>query len=234
MWNQIKKEWCISIRSNGILILFIALIQAIFPFMLGNDIYKLITNQEILKVTLLNTILYFPLMSMPLVAMLVAEAVMSEERKERILQVLFANGVEKKVIWKSKIIFACVISYVFNVICVLLAMFYLKITYGVWLSMDWYHGIRIFLMFPLLAFAIIDIMVTLIWTRKEAKLYIGFLPSLSYIGLIYLSSVKNDLFTQLFNNEMLFWVIIGVSLVFVISECIVSKLTKEYLINVNC
>lgn len=233
MWNQIKKEWLISIRTNGIMVLFIVLIQAILPFLMGKELYELVTDQELLKQMLSNTMLYFPLMSMPLTAMLLAEAVMSEERKERILQVLFANGVEINIIWKSKIIFAFAISYVVNAICILLALIYLRITYGVWVTMDWYHGGIVFGIFPILALAVIDIMVTLLWISKTARLYVGFLPSISYIGLMYLSTVKSDLFSRFLTVEMAIGVIISVLLIVVVTECIINKLSKEYLINVN-
>lgn len=232
MANLIKKEIIVSLRAVGGMLLLLLLMQFVVIFYMNKGVYETITDQAILNSVFVSTIMLSSLMLIPLIAVLSINAVMAEEKKERILQVLFANGVSVKQIWRSRIFATSVISYVVNFLGLIISFIYIRVAYHMWIGIGLKDFFDMFLLLPSVAIAVVNIMCLLMWSSKTAQLFVGFIPSISYIGFMYLGTVQFDFFGKL-NNPIVECIILGI-VVLVIAGCevIAKKISKEYLISV--
>lgn len=231
--NLIKKEVTVSLRAMGGMLLLVLLAQFIVTFYLNKDVFEAITDQEILNSVFVSSIMLYPLMLIPLIAVVLINAVMAEEKKERILQVLFANGVSAKQIWRSRVFAASVISYVVNCLGIIISFVYVRVAFHMWIDIGIKDFFDMFLLLPLVAIAVVNIMCLLMWSSKTAQLFVGFMPCISYIGFMYLGTVQFDFFGKL-NSAVAECVVLGV-VVFVVIGCemIARKISKEYLVNIQ-
>lgn len=233
MKNLIKKEVVVSLRAMGGMLFLLLLVQFVLTFYMNKDVYEAITDETILNAVLVSSIMYFPLMLIPMSAVVLISAVIAEEKKERILQVLFANGVSSKQIWRSKILVTSGISYILNCIAVLSSFIYAKIVYGIWVDIDFKEFFDMFLLLPLLAIAVVNIICLLMWSNKTAQSFVGFIPCISYIVCIYLSTLQVELLDKLNSGTLECIILVIMALIIGGCEVIATKLSKEYLINIH-
>lgn len=233
MNNLIKKELIISLRTMGIMALFILAVQFITTFYINKDVYEAIADKVILNDVLVSTIMFFPIMLIPLIGVVLISAVATEEKKEKIVQILFANGVSAQQMWRSRIIAATSISYIGNFVGIIISLIYVRIAYNMWLNFDIKEVFNLFLLIPLVAIAVVNIICLLMWISKTAQSFVAFIPAISYIGFTYLISVHPKIVGKL-NDFALACIILAIVL-FVIIGCdmIAKKINKEYLVNIH-
>lgn len=232
MINMIKKEMMVSLRTMGMLVMLVPVIQLCATFLLGRDTLLTMKDTLVLNDVLVNTIMYFPAMQMPMVAMLLFQAVISEERKQRIIQVLFANGVSAQKIWRSKILTVISISYIVNVVGIWLGMFYVRIEYGIWLKFSIINLLYLYVLIPLISMIFVHIICLISWISKRADSFVGFLPGISYVGCMYMNMFRVKLSFEISNLAWGCIIILISFIVFIGCEWIAKSISKEHLVNI--
>lgn len=231
MINMMKKEIMVSLRTIGMILLLVPIVQLGATFYMSRETLLTIKDTAVLNGVLVNTILYFPAMQIPMVAMLMFQAVISEERKQRIIQVLFANGVSAERIWRSKILAVISVSYLFNVAGIWLGMIYVRLQYRIWLKFSVIELVYVYVMIPLIAMMFANMICLLSWVSKKADAFVGFLPGISYVGCMYMNMFQIKLHIEV-SNWMWGCIILLLSfVVFAGCEWIAKNISREHLVN---
>ena len=134
MKNLIKKELLVSLRTTKVLLLFICIVHIMATLYINKDIYSAIDNRSFLNSAFVYAIMLFPIMLIPLFSTILINAVMTEEKNEKIVQVLFANGVRILQMWWSRVIVVTSISYLGNLLATIIAFIYIRVVYNMWLD----------------------------------------------------------------------------------------------------
>ena len=233
MRNLIKKDIIVGLRTMGALIVLILGAQFILILGMNKEVCETITDEETLNTVLVSLIMYFPLMLMPMIGVFVSEAIVTEEKKERILQVLFANGVSITSIWRSRVIVVCSVAYIVSLLGIAISLIYIRIAYGLWLRFGLWEFWNTFILIPLITLAVINIICLISYVYKAAQSIVGMIPAIAYLIFMYLSSVQVKLFSS-FNNLLVGGIILLIVACTIIScDYLVRKISREYLINVQ-
>lgn len=229
MKNLMWKEFKIGIQTVGILIILIPIIECIPTLFLSREYFATIKDFEVLRVVATNTIMYFPAMQIPMIGTLMFQSVINEERKQKIISVLLANGIKPKELWRSKILAGICTSYVMSLFGVIIGVLYCRLVYHVWIQVNYKSMMYLLIIFPAISLAFLDLISLVIWTSKKGQFFAGFIPAISYIGCMYLNLFQADIHVKISETFFFCMILLLAGLIFLICDVIAKNMSKEYL-----
>ncbi len=233
MLNLMKKELKVGFSTVGIIVVLIPLCECVATLFMSKSSLDLVQDVQLLKGIITNMMMYFPAMQIPMIETLLMQSVLGEERRNRIISVLLANGVAPQKIWRSKVLMAMGTAYILNLFSIIIGILYVKVVYGIWINMNLQVSTYLFLLVPMISFAFGSIICLLIWISRRGQFFIGFIPALSYFACMYMSLLHININARM--NEVLFSLgIIFLSVtVIMVCDLVAGSVKKEYLVSME-
>lgn len=233
MINLMLKEFKVGMRTMGLIIIMFPVLQCIVTLYMAQDALNSINDIHILREIVTNTLMYFPAMQIPMIATLLIQSVITEERKQKIIQVLFANGISPQKLWRSKMLTGMSVSYVLSTVGILIGIIYVRIFYKIWIDTSPKTILYLMVVIPIVSMVFANIICLGIWLSKRGQFFIGFVPSLSYIVCMYMSLLQVK-FNIDIDERILAFIIVLISFIGIyVCDIIARKVNKEYLVNIE-
>ncbi|MDE6314139.1 MAG: hypothetical protein K2M46_11095 [Lachnospiraceae bacterium] len=228
-----KKEFKVGMRVIGLIIIMFPVLQGILTLYMAQESLNSINDTQVLREVVTNTLLYFPAMQIPMIATLLIQSVITEERKQKIVQVLFANGISPKKLWRSKILTGMSVSYILSFFGILIGIIYVRFVYHIWIDVNLNTMMYLMVVIPIVSMVFVNVICLLMWLSKKGQFFIGFIPSLSYIVCMYLSILQVQFHVNI-DDRIFACIIILVSIIgMYMCDIIAQKVSKEYLVNIE-
>lgn len=233
MVNLMMKEFKVGMRTMGMIIVMFPVLQCIVTLYMAQESLNSINDIQLLRGIVTNTLMYFPAMQIPMIATLLIQSVITEERKQKIIQVLFANGISPQKLWRSKIFTGMSVSYVLSSVGTLIGIVYVRIVYNIWIDVSPKTILYLTVVVPMVSMVFVNIICLLMWLSKRGQFFIGFIPSLSYIVCMYMSILQVK-FNINIDDRIFACIIILISMIGIyVCDIIARKVSKEYLVNIE-
>lgn len=233
MYNLMWKDCKVSMKVIGVLFVLVGAVGFLPSLLLSHEYLSTVQETSVIRSYMMNIIIFFPAMQIPMLGTLIIQSTINEERKQHILPVLLANGVLPEKIWLSKLFVSMIASYMFCLVSVIGGILYTKTVYNIWITINLYFGINVLFLVPVAAFGFLCIIGIIMWTSKKGQFIAGFIPMVSYLVCMYL-----NLYLAKMKIEMnwILLLLIGTSLaggVFIVCFYIAKKINKEYIVNID-
>ncbi len=229
VWKDCK----VGLRSVGILIVFITLVGYLPILWIVGEQIKAIDNDPIMLALYLKTsILFLPAMQIPMIGTLVFQTTLNEDRKNKALQVLVADGTQPNRIWSAKLMASLIIAYGLSCISLLIALVFSRILFRLWIPFDFESLLMVILIVPIISFSFLSIIGTIMWSSRQGQALAGLLPVFSYIGCMYFNMYLADK-NMLIHLGLLILLFVISALIFFINIILVKHLNNEYIINIQ-
>lgn len=232
MKNLISKELKVGFRLSGFMVMFSAVLGGFAPIFFSYETVREIKDSLIIQESIKMCALFLPAMLIPMVGTVFLETTLNEERKNRILHVLMASGLEPQNIWEAKIIAASLVAYICIFIPFCAVWLYGLLLFQIKIYFDTRFIIMYFVFIPAIAIAFLNLIGIIMWGSRRGQFLAGFMPLLSYISCLYLS-----LYLLENKTSINFWILGATTvLAFAVSficRFIVKRISKEYIVNIE-
>lgn len=212
-------------RSMKLITLLVIVSINIFQFITIDNIVNDKNIDYILKIELISSsIIYIPLLVMIFLGHTLIDKFIKEEKTSKTIWVLLSSGMDKTIIWSSKVLVASVYSFIICVITLIINIIFIKSYYGFWVNFSFNILILVLITMPILSIGIICIMSCLYWYFSKVELLSIIFPIFSLIGIWNISSLLIS--KQPTNNLLIITFLIGVILI-TFSFFIIKNISKE-------
>lgn len=228
--NLVKKELLLARRYSWWLLPCILVIQVVFPLFLLKDVLGATPDADVQNQVFCGLILLYPIMSIPMVGALVFEQSLREERKQGIIQILLANGVSVKALWRSKIAVALGIGEVVNLAAAGCSVVAARGMTGEWLRFGGSDLFWFFVGAPFLAFAFSEVLCLPFWLFRQGQLFTGMMPQALFFVCIFLTIFQVNP-VRMITLPVGLGLALGGTVVWILAEVAAGRISAEYLSN---
>lgn len=232
MRNMLKKEFLLMFRTSKWIILAWGVFQVLIPVVLVRETANLIQDQATLNRLFVQMLVFYPMMTIPVVCVLVFTGGVNEERRQGILMILLANGVKQEQIWRGKLIASLIVSEGISLLVEGVTLFLLRMINGFWLSFSLKEAIFLLFLVPFVAMVISGVLCLVLWGFQHGQLFATMIPYLLFFGCCFTSVFKVNLIEKVSLLLGLGIFSAGV-IVVIISERLVALFSNEHIVNLG-
>ncbi|MCL2051810.1 MAG: hypothetical protein FWG91_08800 [Lachnospiraceae bacterium] len=227
----IKNEFRLCFRTIGI-VLFLALFGGIPMLLLSMAEVNSINDTSVINNLLRSSLIFLPAMLIPLIGTAVFQTSLNEERKNRILNILLADGVKPNTIWVSKMAASITIAYGISLCSLIISILFIRVSHGILINLDLESILMLLFVVPVISITFFSIIGTIMWYSKQGMFFAGLLPLVSYMGILYLNVylIENN---KSINAAMILLLALLSLAVFLVCMIIAKKVKKEHIVNMS-
>ena len=232
MKNMLKKEFLLMFRTSKWIILAWCVFQVLIPVVFVRETANLIQDQATLNRLFVQMLVFYPMMTIPVVCVLVFTGGVNEERRQGILMVLLANGVKQEQIWRGKLLASLIVSEGISLFAEGVTLFLLRMINGFWLSFSLKEALFLLFLVPFAAMVISGVLCLVLWGTGHGQLFATMVPYLLFFGCCFISVFKINLIEKV-NGLLGLVVFAGGVLIIIIAERLVALFSNEHIVNLG-
>ena len=232
MKNMIKKEMILMFRSSKWILIGWCLFQVFMPLFFVKEIADLIRDQELLNHLFVGVIIFYPLMTIPIICVLIFTGSINEERRQGILKILLANGVDAKEIWRSKLFSSLLVAEIISLLTEGVSLCFIRALKGFWLDFSTKEMLFLLLFFPFLAGVLSGCLCLVLWIFKQGQLFATMIPFIIFFGCCFAQFTQTNIIEK-FNGYIICGIVMGGILLLILMEMVVGLIKKEYIVNLG-
>ena len=213
------------------MVLFATAAFVILPQLLLSGVGDVMPDMAIVKQIFKNYVVLGAFGSIPVISTMVFIQNITEERKQGVFQVLLANGITVRKLWRSKIIVALGIAEASNLISMVLNVIVVRILQGFWIEFEVTDIVRMLFVTPAIGGVFSVITCLLVFTLKQGQFFAGIVPYWGFFACIFLCIFQINVWGKLESVSM--WLVLGCVMLLACVEGIISKISKEYLCGIG-
>lgn len=230
MKNLVKKELLLALRYSWWLLPCILIIQVGLPLFLLKDLSGATLDPGVKNQVFSGLILLYPIMSIPMAGALVFEQSLREERKQGIVQVLLANGVSVKALWRSKLSVVLGIGEAVNLLTAGCSIAAARVVQGEWLRFSGSDLFGFFVGVPFMALVFTTVLCLPFWLFRQGQLLTGMIPQVCFFACIFLTIFQVNP-VRMITLPVGLGIAVGGTVVWILAEAVAGRVSKEYVSN---
>ncbi|WP_339310455.1 ABC transporter permease subunit [Paenibacillus sp. FSL M7-0896] len=224
VWKESKE---IMRSMKGVIILTILTTNVLQYVTVAPVINKTTMSDEMKAVQLSALTMYLSVLVVLFLGHTFINRFLNDERKDRTIQTLLANGIDQTSLWLGKMIVTVLYTFITLLLTIGLHILFIKVFFHLSISFTTLTFILSFIGMPALGFGILALLSTVYWYFNKVDIVSFLFPLVSYLGIWNLSIKLVDNFPTLM--VLIISIIIGLCFIFA-SLFIINKIPKERII----
>jgi len=220
------------VRASKWILLLWCIFQVFAPILFLKEAASIIVDQSLLNHLFVGMIVFYPLMTIPIVSVLVFTGGVNEERKQGIIMVLLANGVSQTQIWRSKLANAFIVAELVSLMAEGVTLLSLRVINSFWLVFRAKELFFLLAFVPFVAVVISGILCFILWGFQHGQLFATMVPYLLFFGCCFMSLFKYDIINELSGLACAVIIAVGIILL-VILDRLIGLFHNEYIVNLG-
>lgn len=211
------------------------LFLSIFVILIGGFVYSYMYfeyEREIAIILIKNAMIFSCPTIAAMISVLLIQSSFASEIKDNVITVILANGFKPSEIWLSKLVSSYLIGYTCFVLSLGLNEIVVFLNWNYLLHFALQEIIFMFIIFPIIGFAVVAILWLIIWITKHIGIMIiGFVPTIIYIISIFFSAYiyeHNNIAVASIILVMILSIIILIAII-----QLINRISLEYIANIH-